>query len=350
MGWEAPPAQVARNTFGQLRPAISGRSEGLHSAEGRKRTCPSLRRKRLWRNKVLNVWIPKFSPGLLTGISYVPSSHNPSRSRVPHAEDVLQAWLTLKRTGKVLGHGLVTRDGTGSGDGHCRNAITIAISIHDSDQASFQYHLHGQSYITPSVGCARGPSQSLLTSRTCTSPRCRQTLHVRHRAPTRASNARKTRRSRGLERDPYRCEPRRRLQAPTGIFMHASERATTDVLPHHAHARHCAAPQCRSSRSTAIPTCVPDHPKAELREETGQKGTTVPARLAPASDNVVHVVIGRRLLKLEEPCVNSKSPSTPAIMSRCPAFHHCPDETRQAKASSRTVCRAALAGSIDGRL
>ena len=69
MGWEAPPAQVARNTVGQLRPAISGRSEGLHSAEGPKRTCPSLRRKRLWRNKVLNVCIPKFSPGLLTGIS-----------------------------------------------------------------------------------------------------------------------------------------------------------------------------------------------------------------------------------------------------------------------------------------
>ena len=61
-----------------------------------------------------------------------------------------------------------------------------------------------------------------------------------------------------------------------------------------------------------------DHTKGverRIRPERHHVHTSVFARLASASDNVVHVVTGRCLHHLKEPCVNSKSPSKRAIAS-----------------------------------
>jgi hypothetical protein len=54
------------------------------------------------RADVFTVWIPKFDPGLPTGIAHVSSPHSAARPGVPHVKDVLQAKLSWQRTGKYL--------------------------------------------------------------------------------------------------------------------------------------------------------------------------------------------------------------------------------------------------------
>ena len=82
----------------------------------------------------------------------------------------------------------------------------------------------------------------------------------------------------------------------------------------------------------------------KVRPEKHHMLEAAPARLASASGNAVHVVTGVG-------CINFRSPVSPQGAHQrgrsCPnvskmggsPFHHCPDETRQANASSQN-CRA----------
>ena len=133
-----------------------------------------------------------------------------------------------------------------------------------------------------------------------------------------------------------RCAPQGRLQAPSqrhyhSHLTHASDQASqqkhlsasTSRMRSHTTSTQGIAPlrsedRCRwdgTSNLRARP------PRGKLRKESGQKGITCTAPFLHCSHSpsevVVHVVNGRRLLQLKEPCVNSRSPSTRAIVSNC---------------------------------
>ena len=183
--WPAAPA--ASTTAGQLRPTNSGGGEG-HRPSGRPKCfCPDSWFKRAaksmklshfcaWkaacnlpltsastsallmdpdrRAEVLTVWIPKFCPGKRTGIAQVSSTQRRTACSATR-EGCITIHVVLVAHWKVPGHECETRDRVRCGDGHLRNAITMASSMYANDQASQQQHFHGKNCTMRSGGCAR---------------------------------------------------------------------------------------------------------------------------------------------------------------------------------------------------
>ena len=140
MGWETPPAQVASNAVGQPCPANTGGSEGLHSVRGPNRTCPGLSQEAVATKRSMCGF--RSSVRGCSFASHTSRRHTAQRGQESHQEEAVAGLVTCETYGEVLGREFATRDGSGCGDSHHRNAISIAISAHAGDQASLQQYLH----------------------------------------------------------------------------------------------------------------------------------------------------------------------------------------------------------------